>query len=348
MSKPSPPQTLILQGPCDAHVHLRDGVVLPHTVAYSALHYEHAIIMPNLEPPLCTTAQVLAYAKQVQTVSPAGFSPLFTLYGTSHTPPSEVEQVACSPEIIGIKIYPHAVTTGSAQGVADLRTLEPLLEAAVHQQVPILLHAEDPDPTLTPAARERSFVARHMAWLLGFEGLRLVIEHVSTLEMVHAIRAAPQRVAATVTAHHLWHTNDPAHHPRNPHLHCAPPLQTDQDRHALLVAAMTDDHFFLGTDSAPHSLLRKRQSSPPAGIFSAPVALPIYATLFARHGHLGALEDFAVARARRFYGLPPGTKQVMLAPEPFCVPAAYPFGSTTVQPVAAGHTLPWRAMPVRS
>lgn len=344
MSKPSLPQSLILHGPCDAHVHLRDGMVLPHTVAYSALHYERAIIMPNLEPPLCTTAQVLEYAKRVQAVCPKGFSPLFTLYGNSHTPASEVEQVACSPEIIGIKIYPHAVTTGSAQGVTDFRALEPLLEAAVQRQVPILLHAEDPDPGLTPQERERSFAWRHMEWLLGFEGLRLVIEHVSTLEMVQAIRSAPQRVAATVTAHHLWHSGTPAQHPRNPHLHCAPPLQTDEDRRALLDAAMADDHFFLGTDSAPHSLPSKRQDRPPAGIFSAPVALPIYATLFARHGHLAALEDFAVGRAGRFYGLPPGTKQVMLRQEPFCVPAAYPFGSSAVLPLAAGQTLPWRAV----
>ena len=342
MAAPTP-QSIILHGPCDAHVHLRDGTALAHTVAYSAMHFERAIVMPNLQPPLCTIQQVLDYATRVLTVCPSGFSPLFTLYGTGTTPAGEVGCVADCPQIIGIKVYPHAVTTGSAHGVTDIRSLEPLLEAAVRYQVPILLHAEDPDPSLNPKDRERAFVQRHMDWLLGFDGLRLVVEHVSTLEMVQAIRSAPKRVGATVTAHHLWHggTRQP---PKDPHLHCAPPLQQDRDRKALLEAAMEDDHFFLGTDSAPHSEPSKRQVRPPAGIFSAPVALPIYAMLFANHGHLDTLEDFAVHRAQRFYGLPPGTRQVVLRQDPFCVPAGYPLGSAVVVPLAAGETLPWRVI----
>jgi dihydroorotase len=343
MSTPLAPQTIMLRGLCDAHVHLRDGAALAHTVAYSAMHFEHAVIMPNLNPPLCSTSQVLDYAKRVEAVSPQGFLPHFTLYGTSTTSADEVARVADCPQIIGIKIYPHAVTTGSAHGVTDIRALEPLFEAAIRHRVPILLHAEDPDPSLNPKDRERVFVQRHMDWLLGFEGLRLVIEHVSTAEMVCAIRSAPQCMGATVTAHHLWHGERFPPRDPDPHLHCAPPLQQERDRTALLMAAIEDGHFFLGTDSAPHSLASKLQTKPPAGIFSAPVALPIYAMLFDEYGHLDALEAFAVRRAQRFYELSSSKeKEVMLLREPFCVPASYPYGSAVVVPLAAGRTLPWR------
>lgn len=49
-----------------------------------------------------------------------------------------------------------------------------------------------------------------------------------------------------------------------------------------LVAAVTSGskRFFLGTDSAPHERQTKEASCGCAGIFSAPIALPLYAEAF--------------------------------------------------------------------
>ena len=42
---------ITLLRPDDWHIHLRDGAVLPHTVADAARQFARAIIMPNLVPP---------------------------------------------------------------------------------------------------------------------------------------------------------------------------------------------------------------------------------------------------------------------------------------------------------
>lgn len=41
-----------------------------------------------------------------------------------------------------------------------------------------------------------------------FPNLRIVLEHCSTREALDAVRACGPTVAATITAHHLWITQD--------------------------------------------------------------------------------------------------------------------------------------------
>ena len=50
---------LALTRPDDWHVHLRDGDILAMTVADIARQFGRAIVMPNLKPPVTTTAQAL-------------------------------------------------------------------------------------------------------------------------------------------------------------------------------------------------------------------------------------------------------------------------------------------------
>ena len=84
--------TLSLARPDDWHLHLRDGdalrAVLPHTVR----QFARAIVMPNLKPPVTTTALALDYRRRILEALPgegqgADFEPLMTLYLTDRTPP---------------------------------------------------------------------------------------------------------------------------------------------------------------------------------------------------------------------------------------------------------------------
>lgn len=66
-------------------------------------------------------------------------------------------------------------------------------------------------------------------------------------------------------------------------LHAVPDwLSWDVTVGRALVAAVTSGskRFFLGTDSAPHERHAKEASCGCAGIFSAPIALPLYAEAF--------------------------------------------------------------------
>ena len=96
--------------------------------------------------------------------------------------------------------------------------------------------------------------------------------------------------------------------------------------------------FFLGTDSAPHQLGKKECPCGAAGVYSAPVALPLLVQEFERAGHLDKLPDFIAGFGADFYGLPRTTQQIELVKEPWTVPTLV----NGVVPLAAGQTLDWK------
>lgn len=79
-----------------------------------------------------------------------------------------------------------------------------------------------------------------------------------------------------------------------------------------------------------------------AGIFSAPVALALYATAFEQAGALDKLEAFASFNGPDFYGLPRNSGKVSLVRRPWRVPESYSFGADVVVPMFAGQTVDWQ------
>ena len=115
--------------------------------------------------------------------------------------------------------------------------------------------------------REKAFLTVLDTLIEQFPALRVVFEHITTAEAVEFVEHAGDKVAATVTAHHLlYNRNDMLVGGIKPHLFCLPVLK--RDRHQLaLRAAVTSGHarFFLGTDSAPHA----RHEKNPAAVVPA-------------------------------------------------------------------------------
>ena len=74
----SPMNRLSIQRPDDWHVHLRDGAALKAVVRFTAERFGRAIVMPNLQPPITTTAMARAYRQRIMAALPAGsrFEPL--------------------------------------------------------------------------------------------------------------------------------------------------------------------------------------------------------------------------------------------------------------------------------
>ena len=83
-------QELNIRRPDDWHLHLRDGAALKAVLPFTAQRFARAIVMPNLTPPVTTTAAALAYRERILAALPAGaqFTPLMTLYLTDLTPPA--------------------------------------------------------------------------------------------------------------------------------------------------------------------------------------------------------------------------------------------------------------------
>jgi dihydroorotase len=345
----SPADTLTITRPDDWHLHLRDSAALAAVLPYTAAQFARAIVMPNLKPPVTTTAQALAYRERIVAALPASgpgsdFTPLMTLYLTDTTTPEEIRR-AKAAGIVALKLYPAGATTNSDAGVTDIRKTYPTLEAMQREGLLLLVHGEVTDPEVDLFDREAVFIDRVMQPLRrDFPALKVVFEHITTQEAAQYVAAADAHTAATITAHHLLYNRNALFiGGLRPHYYCLPVLKREVHRQALVAAAASgSSKFFLGTDSAPHAAALKEQSVCGAGCFTAPSALELYAEAFDAAGALQHLEAFASFNGPAFYGLPRNTGTVTIRRQPWALPETLPFGDATIKPLRAGETLPWR------
>ena len=339
--------SLTIRRPDDWHLHLRDGAALQAVLPHTAAQFARAIVMPNLKPPVTTTAQALAYKQRIMAALPAGstFEPLMTLYLTDRTDPAEVEKATASGAIHGFKLYPAGATTNSDSGVTDIRRIDSVLARMAELGVVLQVHGEVTDPEVDVFEREARFIGSVLAPVIDrYPKLRVVFEHITTREAVEFVRGARKGVAATITPQHLLlNRNALFTGGIRPHHYCLPVLKTEADRRTLLDAiASGSSRFFLGTDSAPHARHTKEASCGCAGIYSAHAAIELYAEAFEAVGALGQLNGFASEHGAAFYGLPYNEGTVTLTKESWDVPTSYQFGADELVPLRAGEKILWR------
>ncbi|MEO6247792.1 MAG: dihydroorotase [Sphingomicrobium sp.] len=333
-------QSLTIRRPDDWHVHLRDGAMLEAVAAFTARQFARAIVMPNLSPPVSSVVAAIAYRERIATAAGPGFTPLMTCYLTDDAHPDELARGHNLGVWVAAKLYPANATTNSAHGVTDLAQLWPALERMQAIGMPLLVHGEVTDPQVDIFDREAVFIERVLSGLVrDFPALKIVLEHITTAEAAQFVADAPATVAATITPQHL-HLNRNALFAGGlrPHAYCLPVVKREKHRLAVRAAAVSGSpKFFLGTDSAPHSIGAKEGSCGCAGIFNAPFALESYAAVFDEEGALDRLEGFASAHGPRFYGLPLNEESVTIDR----VPVAVPDRVAGLVPFHAGQTLKW-------
>ena len=338
--------TLTLTRPDDWHLHVRDGAALSTVVPHTARQFGRAIIMPNLKPPVTTAAQATAYRDRILAAVPQGltFEPLMTLYLTDNLAPAEIAR-AKAAGVVAAKLYPAGATTNSDAGVTDLRKIYPVLEAMQKEGLLLLVHGEVTSADIDLFDREAVFIDRHLIPLRrDFPGLKIVFEHITTQDAAQYVSEAGDRLAATITVHHLLYNRNAIFTGGiRPHYYCLPVLKRETHRLALVQAATGGNRrFFLGTDSAPHPAHLKEHATGCAGCYTAHAALEMYAEVFDRAGALGRLEAFASFNGADFYGLPRNSGTVTLERKTWTSPESFPFGDAQLKPLRAGETLSWR------
>ncbi|KAL4585267.1 hypothetical protein LXL04_009883 [Taraxacum kok-saghyz] len=340
---------LSIAQPDDWHLHLRDGELLKTVVSHSAKQFGRAIIMPNLRPPITTTAAAVSYHDSILKAlqgSNTDFTPLMTLYLTDKTTPHEIKLARESGVVYAVKLYPAGATTNSQDGVTDLfGKCVPALEEMINQNMPLLVHGEVTDPEVDIFDRERVFIETVLKPLIQkLPKLKVVMEHVTTMDAIKFVESCEEgSVAATVTPQHLLlNRNSLFQGGLQPHKYCLPVLKRETHRQAIVSAVTSGNkRFFLGTDSAPHERRTKESSCGCAGIFNAPVALSIYAKVFEQVGALDKLEAFTSFNGPDFYGLPRNTKKISLKKTAWKVPESYSYASGSIVPMSAGQSLEW-------
>jgi dihydroorotase len=341
------PTEITIGRPDDWHLHVRDGAAMAAVLPHTARQFGRAIIMPNLRPPVTTTAQAVAYRQRLLAARPAGsdFEPLMTLYLTDNLPPDEIAR-AKDAGIVAVKLYPAGATTNSDAGVTDLRKTYRTLEAMQRAGLKLLVHGEVTDPAVDVFDREAVFIEQVFEPLRrDMPELKIVFEHITTREAAQYVAAADANTAATITAHHLlYNRNAIFQGGLRPHWYCLPVLKRELHREALVAAATSGSpKFFLGTDSAPHASVMKEAAVCGAGCFTALSALELYAEAFELAGAVDRLEAFASHHGADFYGLPRNAGTVTLKREPYVLPDSVPFGEAAqLKPLRAGETLGWR------
>ena len=316
-------------------------------VNHSAAQFSRAIIMPNLKPPVVSTPMALAYRDRIMECVDAKyhFEPLMTLYLTDNTSADEIKTAAASGAIKALKYYPAGATTNSDQGVADIRKAYPALEAMAKHHLYLLVHGEVTDSDVDIFDREAVFIDRVLSQIVkDFPELKVVFEHITTRAAADFVLASGSNIAATITPQHiLLNRNDLFKGGLRPHNYCLPILKAEEDRKAVLAAAISGNpKFFLGTDSAPHARNTKETSCGCAGIYSAHIALELYAEAFDNAGKLDKLKAFASHYGADFYGLPYNQEQITLIKQDKTIPETFPFGDTELVPFRAGETCSWQ------
>jgi len=340
---------ITLKRPDDWHVHFRDGDMMQAVVPATARQFARAIVMPNLVPPVTSIEAAVAYRRRIESAVPDGiaFTPLMTAYLTDETDPEMLKQGAEEGVFTAVKLYPAGATTNSASGVTDIAKVMPVLETMQDIGLPLLLHGEVTSPEIDIFDREAVFIDRVLTPLLKhLPGLKVVLEHITTSDAADFVAAGdPAHLAATITAHHLViNRTDIFRGGIRPHLYCLPIAKRERHRLALRRAATSGDpRYFLGTDTAPHARHLKEAACGCAGIYSAPVAMEVYAQVFDEEGALDRLEAFASLNGPAFYGLAPNEDTVTLTRQPWTVPDSYEAGpGETLSPFMAAETLNWK------
>ncbi len=343
---------LTMTRPDDWHLHVRDGAALLTVVPHSAAQFGRAIIMPNLRPPVTTTAQAVAYRQRIEAAVPAGlkFEPLMTLYLTDKLPADEIRR-AKDAGVVAVKLYPAGATTNSDAGVTDLRKTYKTLEAMQREGLLLLLHGEVTAPEVDLFDREAVFIDTQLIPLRrDFPELKIVFEHITTREAAQYVRDAGRFTGATITAHHLLYNRNALFTGGiRPHYYCLPVLKREAHRAALVAAATGGNtRFFLGTDSAPHPAQLKENASGCAGCYTAHAAIELYAEAFDAVGALNQLEAFASFNGADFYGLPRNRERIRLKKESWRSPESFAFGEAQLKPLRSGENLAWKLEPTRS
>ncbi len=344
----------------DAHVHVRGGRMLEAVVPHSARAFDYLVLMPNTRPsPIATVPEALAYADEVEVVGHLpgreSFKAISTLQLLKSTTVSDIEAMAASRRagriVGGVKVYFLGATHNSDNGIVDIFDKTDVLEAMQEHRVPLLGHWEQ---VTEPEHQKREHAALPLfeRVVTRFPRLPISFEHISSKAAIDLVASMPDRVVATITAHHpilTWADVDDGCGHFDPHCLCMPVVKTAEDRDAVLAAMLSGNpKFFFGSDSAPHPVDQKEDPArtwpkdpPNFGVYSADVALPLLCELFEKHGGKNwrtLLENFTAVFGPRFYELLVSNHFVRIEKRPWRVPERYEL----VKSFLAGRELAWR------
>lgn len=339
-------ETITLKKGFDAHCHFRQDDMLSITVPATASQFSWAVAMGNTLPAVKTAHDAHLYLWRINSAvsTKTNFTPLPSIMLTKETTPEMVDE-AGKNWVPVLKYIPEGVSTNSRESVKleDLPKYYPCIEAAHLRGMMVCVHWESLRDAngrqLHDLEREEAAIPFLYELMKTFPNLRMVVEHASTRAMIEYVKQQPLNVRATLTLHHALVSYSEVFDLdgliRNPFLYCKPIVKHARDRDAVASAMVSgDEHFFYGSDSAPHPVEAKIKAQPAAGIFT-PFAKLILAQFFEDNNALKKLDQFDAGFAFDHYGMARDWHKMDLVREEWVVPNEY----HGIVPFMAGRTL---------
>jgi len=310
-------KTIEIIKPDDWHVHFRDNEILKAVVPETSRHFSRALVMPNLVPPVLSGSDALEYKKRIQDAIPFSdsFTPMMTIYLTEKTNKIELVQSFKDNLIFGAKLYPAGATTNSELGVKNINAIMPILETMAKIGMPLLIHGEVTETEVDIFDREKVFIDKILSLICKrLPELTVTLEHITTNDAVLFIQNGNENLAATITPHHLaLNRNNLLVGGIKPHYYCLPILKKEPHRIALINAAISgNSKFFLGSDTAPHTLHTKETSCGCAGIFNAKYCMSVLAEIFDQNKSISNLERFTSLNGAKHYKIKTNTEKIRM------------------------------------
>ncbi len=370
------PNQVTVKNPQDPHLHWRgylenhfedwdeqkqaDTNAMMNLVLPMNKNFSRILAMPNTIPQHIQTKEDLdMYKQMVEKAMPLDKYFTETMFVVSLTDQITAKSInELKGHIKGVKYYPWGVTTNSGGSSADIDINKPqtreVLEAMQDNNIVLNLHPETTLQKDHNGAIEKGFVhdaEREFSDIVveiaeQFPKLKIVIEHISTFDMVEIIESWKYpNVYGSVTPQHLMLTaHDKEGGPTfDAQVHCKPTLKTPKDLEAIQRLVLSGNpNIYFWSDSAPHPTEAKESSCCSAWAFSSPVAIETITDWFFRPEtirywlekellsetwYLNELQDklqaFIWDNANNVYWTPKFDKQIVLERKPFEVPKHY-------------------------
>jgi dihydroorotase len=362
--------TIELISPFDAHMHWRQkGGLLEKVAPYSMAQFSGGLLMPNITPPIMSARSLHEYRRDVfEVVGADDFLPVFTYNLSPSLSVNDLLSAWDQESIVGVKSYPKGGTTNSQDGIEGFTEVSHILEAMQKAGIPLLIHGEVPvhhDKVLDDFERETVFYETQMETLrTQYPGLRMVMEHITTSDAADFV-LRHDNVVATITPQHLLFdyralfngvdanqdgfVYNAGTNGMNPSQMCRPILKNTKHVKALREALSRQynegfSKFGLGTDTAPHTSDKKYCECGACGVFSAPIALQLYAMAFDEANILEHLPVFACDVMPDFYGLKEFLPYKKLILDKCALGTEVQKDYHGVATPFAGQTLPWAVL----
>ncbi len=285
----------------DLHTHLREPggedaeTVMSGSRAAAVGGFGAVVAMPNTNPPIDSASMVrdvMALGKDALVDVAVAGTITVGRKGERLSPFGEMAEA-------GVRIC-----TDDGSGVQDAALMRRALEYASSVGITLAQHCEDASLAACgvmheggwssrlglagiPAEAEETMAARDIA-LASRAGARLHLMHLSTAGSMALLAMAKQRgapVSAEVTPHHLSLT-DAELSSFDPRFKVNPPLRSEKDRQALLMAVADGVVDAIATDHAPHPAHTKQAPLDEAS-FGMTGLETAFSVVWGQLGHLG-------------------------------------------------------------